>query len=93
MLLMGPSRLLKFPTGLGTVIMGYPLLGICQVFVFIPIIPEMLERLQVDLKICEDDEPHVKLNDMANEAYVLIYAISSFLSPLIGSYLYTNFGM
>jgi hypothetical protein len=47
MFFMGPSRLLHFPVSKSVMILGYPLLGLCQVFVFIPIIPEMIERLQV----------------------------------------------
>lgn len=45
MLLMGPSKLLNIPVNKWIIISSFVPLGICQVFVFIPIIPEMLERL------------------------------------------------
>lgn len=91
---MGPSRLLSLPEELSVIILGYPLLGICQVFVFIPIIPEMIERLQVDLDISEGENEALdyRLNDQVNEAYTMIYALSSFVSPLLGSFVYTNLG-
>ena len=56
-------------------------------FVFIPIIPEMLERLQVDLKMVEGEDINLDnaLNDKVNDAYGLIYAFSTFVSPLIGT--------
>lgn len=55
----------------------------------------MIERLQVDLEIAEgeDEALDYRLNDQVNEAYVLIYAFASFVSPLIGSYIYTHLGM
>jgi hypothetical protein len=53
MVLMGPSKFLKLPRELTVMFPAYPLLGICQVFVFIPIIPEMIERLQVSLEISD----------------------------------------
>ena len=66
---------------------AFPLIGIFQVFVFIPIIPEMLERLQVDLGIVEGEDETVDnaLNDKVNDAYGFVYAFSNFVSPLIGS--------
>jgi len=53
MLLMGPSKYLNIPDNLWIVVAGFPVMGIFQTFVFIPIIPEMLEALQHDLKIVE----------------------------------------
>jgi len=57
MLLMGPSEWLGLPDDFTLIMAGFPVLGIFQVFVFIPIIPEMLERLQVDLDIREGEDP------------------------------------
>ena len=55
----------------------------------------MLERLQADLEIYEgeDEALDYRLNDQVNEAYVLIYAFASFVSPLIGSFIFTHLGM
>ena len=61
---------------------------------FIPIIPEIVERIQVKLEIVagEDDFIDSMLNDKCNDAYGFIYALSMGLSPLIGSYLEGNSG-
>ena len=63
-------------------------------FVFIPIIPEMLERLQVDLQISEgqNEEVDLALNDQVNEAYTLLYALANGVSPLIGAFLHSEVG-
>jgi hypothetical protein len=54
----------------------------------------MLERLQADLNITEGEEPEVdgKLNDAVNDAYGLLYSLSNFVSPLIGTFLRDKFG-
>jgi len=44
MFLMGPSKILNFPQQWYYVAAAFPILGFAQTFVFIPIIPEMLER-------------------------------------------------
>lgn len=87
LLLMGPSELLNLPDELWIVVAGFPILGIFQVFVFIPIIPEMLERLQVDLGIVEGEDEAVDnaLNDKVNDAYGFVYAFANFAAPLIGA--------
>jgi hypothetical protein len=65
-------------------------LGIFQVIIFIPIIPEMLERMQVAHKIVEGENEHIdnKLNDIVNDAYGLFYALSQFIGPLVGARIY-----
>jgi hypothetical protein len=47
----------------------------------------MLERLQVDLDIVEGENEIIdmKLNDIVNEAYTMLFAIACFISPLIGT--------
>lgn len=92
--LMGPSQMLNLPLNLWLIISSFPIMGIFQVFVFIPIIPEMIERLQVKLEITEgrDEFLDAMLNDRCNDAYGLVYALSMFLSPLIGSALQTSYG-
>lgn len=94
MILMGPSKFLDIPVNKWIMISAFVPLGICQVFVFIPIIPEMLERLQVDLNIREGEDPVLDgiLNDKVNDAYGLIYALANFISPLIGDTLYNSHG-
>lgn len=49
-MMLGPiDEPIKLPNDVWIVIMAFPLLGFFQTFVFIPVIPEMLERIQVDL--------------------------------------------
>ena len=40
----------------------------------------------------QDEAVDLRLNDQVNEAYTLIYAVSSFVSPLIGSKIYLKYG-
>jgi len=77
------------------VVTGFPILGIFQVFVFIPIIPEILERLQVDLGVVEGEDEAVDnaLNDKVNDAYGFVYAFANFVSPLIGTATYDAIGV
>ena len=93
--LLGPSQFFQFPSdNYWFTVSAFPALGIFQVFVFIPIIPEMLERLQVDLNVVEGQDANIDnaLNDKVNDAYGLIYALSNFVSPLIGSAMETSLG-
>lgn len=85
--MLGPSQLLSLPDELWIVVSAFPIIGIFQVFIFIPMIPEMLERLQVDLDIVEGEDESVDnaLNDKVNDAVGFIFAFSNFVSPLIGA--------
>ena len=80
MWLLGPSSLLGLPEIVWLPIAAFPLMGIFQVFVFIPIIPEMIERLQVELNIVEGEDEYIdaQLNDKCNDAYGFVYAFSMF---------------
>ena len=89
--LLGPSHLLGLPAdGFYYMVAALPIMGIFQVFVFIPIIPEMIERLQVDLHIKEGEDEMVdlRLNDIVNESYTLLFALANFVGPLGGTFLY-----
>lgn len=92
--LLGPSDILGLPDSVWLIISSQPPMGIFQVFVFIPIIPEMLERLQVDLEISEgaNEEIDLALNDQVNEAYTLLFAFANGISPLVGGILHDNIG-
>jgi MFS family permease len=95
MLLMGPSKFFNFPNELYVILLAYPLMGLNQVFIFLPIIPEMMERMYFKLQVREGDSAalDLRLSDLVNEAYVIIYAVSSFCSPILGSKLYLAVGM
>ena len=61
---------------------------------FIPVIPEIMERLQVANQISEihDEVIFCQLNDKINDIYGFFYAVSQFISPIIGSKLYVLYG-
>lgn len=88
-ILMGPSKIFGLPNEAWLISTGLIFQGLFQVFVFIPIIPEMLERLQADLNITEGEHEEVdnRLNDLVNDAYGVLFSASNFLSPLIGTFL------
>lgn len=92
MLLMGPSKYLNIPDNLWIVVAGFPVMGIFQTFVFIPIIPEMLEALQHDLKIVEGQNERIDnaINDKVNDAYGFIFAFTNFVAPLTGAALHKS---
>ena len=52
----------------------------------------MIERIKVSLNIVEGQDPILDgmLSDKVNDAYGFFYAFSMFISPLIGSVLYTD---
>lgn len=84
--LQGPSQLLGFPDNYWLIIAGFPLMGVFQYFVFIPIIPEMLERLQVDFNIVEGEDEAIDgaINDKVNDAYGFVFALANFVGPTVG---------
>jgi hypothetical protein len=69
-------------------------MGLIQVFIFIPIIPEILERMQVAYNIVEGEDEALdnSLNDKVNDAYGLFFASSQLVSPIIGSLVYVQTG-
>ena len=97
MFLLGPSNHfdIKETDQYKFIVSAFPLLGIFQVFIFIPIIPEMIERLQVDLKIKEGENELLDgaLNDKINDSYGFIFALSNFVSPNIGALLIDTYQM
>ena len=72
--------------------MAFPTMGIFQYFVFIPIIPEMLERVTVELDAVEGEDPDLDaaIYDKVNDAYGFVYALAMFIGPLIGGQMYTT---
>lgn len=60
MFLFGPSMLLGIPDNEWFTISSFFALGIAQTFFFIPLIPEMIERMQVDLNIKEGENEELE---------------------------------
>ena len=92
MFLLGPSWLLGIPQKWYIVGCAFPVLGVFQAFIYLPILPEVIERLQTTYTIKEDDPLYDQLNDKANDIYGLFYAGSMFISPLLGSWLNSIIG-
>ena len=68
-LLLGPSLWLHFPDSVWLPVLSFPIQGVMQVLVFIPVLPEMIERMQVKLKISEGEDEILdgQLNDKIND--------------------------
>lgn len=88
--LMGPSKLLFLPPELWIFFVGYAINGISQGFIFIPILPEVLEAVYQKEKIVEGDDEVMDgiINDKAAALYGLFYAIGAISAPLLGSFVY-----
>ena len=73
---------------------AFPVLGLFSVFVYPTIIPELIERLVVELKIEEGKDEYVDmmLNDKCTECFGFVFALTTFMAPLIGSHMYTSYG-
>lgn len=84
--------MLGFPENYWIIIMAFPLMGVFQYFVFIPIIPEMLERVTVGLNAVEGEDPELDaaIYDKVNDAYGFIYALAMFVGPLVGGFMYDS---
>ena len=91
---LGPSEILGFPDSVWLIATSQPLMGIFMMCITIPVIPEMLERLQVDLQISEglNEEVDLALNDKVNEALALLGALAQVISVLAGGFMYESIG-
>ena len=49
--------------------------------------------MELDIVKGDDEAIEFRLNDQVNEAYFLVYGISLFVSPIIGSFIYDRFEM
>jgi predicted MFS family arabinose efflux permease len=88
MLFLGPSPLTGLPQTKEIIWLAFPLMGIFQTFVFIPSIPEMLEKMQYK----HSNENVDVISEKVNDAYGFIFALTNFVSPIIGAYLYEKMG-
>lgn len=85
-LTLGPSQLLHLPDNYYFIASGISLQGIFEFFIFVPVLPEMLDRMNVELQLKNgrDDYFISIVNDKCNDAYQLYMAVAMFTSPLIG---------
>ena len=90
---MGPSKWLGLPESIWLIIFAFTFLGCFEVFVFLAVFPEMLERLQISLNISTKDKYlYSRLNDKCNDAFGFIFAITNVIAPISGSVIETTFG-
>lgn len=92
--IVGPSDWFLVPDILWLKFVGLAILGVAQVTFFLPIIPEMIETITVELDIQEGDpnKLDIKLNDKVNDIYAIFFSTTMFLAPNIGSFMYARFG-
>ena len=83
-----------FNTRIYVVATAQALVGFFQVFVFIPIIPEMIERIQDKLQVAEGKDEVIDnaINDKVNDSYGFVFALAQLMSPLVGSAIYSSGG-
>jgi len=88
--LMGPSYYLGLPNYIWILILGQALQGGALGFVFIPILPEMIDAIYVKQGIIEGDDERVDgiISDKAAGLYGSFYSIGMIISPLLGSAIY-----
>lgn len=92
---MGPSPFLGLPeTEFKLIVIGWGLIGVAQAFIYIPIMPEIIESMQVKYKIVTGENEYIdhKLNDKASGIYTTFYSLGEILAPNVGSILYSYIG-
>lgn len=62
-------------------------------FVFIPILPEMIDSIYVGQNLVEGDDERIDgiISDKAAGLYGSFYSIGMIISPILGSMIYENF--
>lgn len=90
--MMGPSAMIGFPDELWLLYVGTGLIGLASGFVFIPILPEVIESVYIKKQLVEGDNENIDniINDKSAALYGLFYAIGAIISPLIGSIIYNH---
>ena len=88
--LMGPSNILGFPKKIWIFFIGYAVNGLASGFVFIPILPEVIESVYMKRNLVEGDNEILDgiINDKAAALDGLVDAIGAIISPLIGSFVF-----
>ncbi|CDW79392.1 permeases of the major facilitator superfamily [Stylonychia lemnae] len=89
-LLMGPSQLLDFPKDLYIFLIGYFVSGIAQGFLFIPILPEVIDSIYIKTGYTEGEDLVFDglVSDKAAALYGSFYSLGLIVAPLLGSWVY-----
>jgi MFS family permease len=90
--LMGPSDILGLPNYIWLFLVGYGLVGAAQGFLFIPILPEIIEAFsdRYEIKEGENEEVDEDVSDRASGLYGAFYYTGMIISPITGSLIYHN---
>ena len=85
--LLGPSWLLGLPNSIYVLVAGQALLGGSLAFVFIPILPEMIDALYAARQLKEGENERIDsiIADKAAGLYGSFYSIGMIMSPILGS--------
>jgi len=86
--MIGTSPFLGFPDSPKTIFMGSMLLGFSACMVTIPILPEMLHRIELDLPELKGDE----LNNVASGYFNSFLGVGETLGPISASLLTETYG-
>ena len=91
---MGPSEYLGFPNELWLILLGYCINGVAQGFIYIPLIPEIIESVYHKERIVEGENEWVdmQINDNASGLYGTFYSIGQIVAPILGGALYDALG-
>lgn len=75
------------PKDLWVLLLGLAIIGIFTAFIFIPIMPEMIETSQKAL-----DTKNSKLNDICSGIFNVCFGIGTFLGPQLSTIYMNAFG-
>lgn len=89
-LLLGPSELLSFPKEVYIFMIGYFLSGVAQGFIFIPILPEVIDAVYTKTGVAEGEDVYFDgvVSDKAAGLYGSFYSLGLIIAPILGSEVY-----
>lgn len=89
-LLLGPSELLSFPNEVYIFMIGYFLSGVAQGFIFIPILPEVIDAVYTKTGAVEGEDVYFDgvVSDKAAGLYGSFYSLGLIIAPIVGSEVY-----
>jgi MFS family permease len=92
--LMGPSTILGLPNQIWLFLIGLGLTDAAQGFLFIPILPEIIESFSQRYGFTEGEDEQVDedISDRASGLYGAFYYTGMILSPICGSLVYEHYG-
>jgi MFS family permease len=88
--LYGPSELLGFPNKIYILIIGYFIMGVAQAFLYIPLVPEIIDSVieKEEIIECECEQLDSAISDRAAALYGTFYSAGIISAPLLGAVVY-----